>query len=217
MPNLSDEELDKLVYGPAGKKADPTPREQASNLDAVTQFKEGTLQGLLNVPETIGQLAERGIRQFKPDFTMPGHQRAAAFRRRVESSPGGIAGEVAGSVVPSFIPGIGQYSDLSMLARAAPLISRAGMGAAQGLISRPTSSDNAYFTQGMTGAALGALGGQSLARYIPPHVGHWIYNLPAAAKHALAFALLRGAGRVPPRVGATAAGAVTPESPQPNQ
>lgn len=210
-----DPEFDKLMYGEGGKKPAPSLSEQERDRDYVTSFKEGALQGLLNVPESLGQLAERGIRQVKPDFTMPFHERARAFRNRVESGPAGIAGEVAGSVLPSFIPGIGAYSDLSLLARGAPLAARMGMGAAQGMISRPVqganAGDNEYFTQGMTGAALGALGGQNLARYIPPHVGRWMYNLPHAIKHAIGVMLIKGAGRVPPRVGATAAGAVTPE------
>lgn len=213
-----DPEFDKLIYGSAGKPP-PTPRDEAQDVDAVSQFKEGALQGLLNVPESLGQLAEKGIRQIKPDFTMPFHEQARNFRNRVESSPAGIGGEVAGSVLPSFIPGIGAYTDLTMLARSAPTIARAGMGAAQGLISRPVSSknagDNEYFTQGAVGGALGALGAAPLARWIPPNVGYHLYHLPAQIKHLLAVSLLRGIGRVPPRVGATAAGAVTPEPDQP--
>lgn len=220
---MSDDEFYKSLYGPSGKPKAPaarTPREQADDQDMATQAKEGVWQGLLNVPESLGQLAEKGIRQMKPDFKMPLHDRAAAFRNRVESSPAGIGGEIAGSVLPSFLPVIGEYSDLAMLARAAPLVTRAGMGAAQGLISRPVSSanagDNEYFTQGMAGAALGAIGGQSLARFIPPHIGHWLYNLPAAAKHAVLQAMFRGAGRIPATTGATAAGALTPE-PEPQK
>lgn len=214
-----DAEFDKLIYGASGKPPERTAREEADQDDAVTQFKEGALQGLLNVPESLGQIAEKGIRQINPEFTMPFHERARDFRNRVEGSPAGIAGEVAGSVLPSFIPGIGAYSDLSMLARSAPTIARAGMGAAQGLISRPVSGknagDNEYFTQGAVGGALGALGGGALAKYIPPNVGYHLYHLPAQIKHLLAVALFRQAGRVPPRVGATAAGAITPEPNQP--
>jgi hypothetical protein len=205
--DLSDDELDKLVYGPAGKRATPYPTEQSRDTSAVTQFREGGLQGLLNVPETLGQLAERSVRQFKPDFTMPLHDRAREFRNRVESSPWGIAGEVAGSVFPSFIPGIGQYATA---ARGVPLATRAGYGFLQGVLSRPSSTNNEYLTQGATGALAGAIGGAPLARAIPPHIGHWLYSAPAHLKHWLGMKLIQAARSAPPGTAATAAGAMTP-------
>jgi hypothetical protein len=193
----------------------PTPEKPPESPgNAVTQFREGGIQGLLNLPESLGQLAERSIRAVRPGFVMPLHEQARNFRNRVESTPWGTAGEVAGSVLPSFIPGIGPAMDASLLARSAPMVSRGLAGMAQGMMSRPASSTNESFTQGAAGALAGAIGGGRAAQFVPPHIGHWILNLPSAAKHALGMALIRGAGMAPPRVAATAAGATTPREPQ---
>ena len=208
---MSDEEFYKSLYGGEGKPPAPLKRAPSDD-DPVTQFRQGSLQGLLNMPESLGQLAERGIRMTKPGFTMPFHASARDFRNRVESSGPGIAGEVAFTALPALIPGAGQY----MLASRAPLAMRTVLGATQGVLGRPSSgSQNEQFTQAVAGGVMGALGGGQLARYVPPHIGSWMHSLPHNIKIMLANSLLRSTRGIPPGAAGAAAGAVTPrENPQ---
>jgi hypothetical protein len=123
-PQPDTADLDKFLYSIGG-----SPENVRSHKDSHGSFMQGMGQAALGVPEFIGQAAEAGIRQFKPDFKMPLHDWASRYRREAESTPQGIAGEVAGTAGMMAIPFLGEASGAvegSQLARLAGLASRVG-------------------------------------------------------------------------------------------
>jgi len=146
MPRSPEDQkrLDQMMSGSLGSKAasstasDEPESSGGSVLEAPGDFARGAAQGGLNLVEGPAQWAEQGIRHIPgmSDFKMPLHDWAAGFRRRAESSPAGIAGEVVGSVAPFLIPG-GQLGGLVNASRLAELAARVPGGVrAMGAASR---------------------------------------------------------------------------------
>lgn len=126
-------------------------------------FMRGVGQGLLGYVEAPAQWAEHGIRMIPGEekFKMPLHDWAAGYRRRAESSPAGIAGEVAGSIAPMFIPVGGWLGGLARAAGGAEDVARVGGAAraAGALGLAPAEAANP--------AAAAVRGAGTMARAIP--------------------------------------------------
>lgn len=90
----------------AASKAEPPPDMEQEPLSE--QFRTGVRQGLLGYVEAPAYYAEKGIRQFAPNFRMPLHEWARNYRNRAESTLTGVAGEMAGTAAPLFLPGLGE-------------------------------------------------------------------------------------------------------------
>lgn len=171
----------------AGEKGATAPAAMAaSDDDSDPNFASGVGQGLLGFVEAPAYYAEKGIRQVDPSFRLPLHEWARKHRDWVESTGEGIAGEVAGTVAPAFIPGAGEVAEglrfatggadlvrlaemarmpgvASKLSRAGEFIGPAGRGAAQGayssVMSQPITDPQDFVNSLGTGAVLGgALG-----------------------------------------------------------
>lgn len=111
-----DKAVDAFLKRQGQTPGEPPKEEEAGSTSG--DFARGVGQGLLGYAEAPAQWVEHGIRNIPgmSEFKMPLHDWAADYRRRAESSPAGIAGEVAGSIAPMFIP-VGGW--LGGLARAA--------------------------------------------------------------------------------------------------
>jgi hypothetical protein len=147
-----DEARVKELLGPSGGGGSAPSADSETSGGSYGEvpgdFTRGVVQSGLNWVEGPAQWAEQGIRHLpgvSSDFKLPLHDWAAGFRRRAESSPAGIAGEVAGTAAPFFfgageagaaVRGAGLASDLERMAaasrgfanyaRAVPGVARAG-------------------------------------------------------------------------------------------
>ena len=188
-PIASDDDINKLLkergYEP-GSITGGTAGKVAPATNTVNQFIEdyplaaGFGQGVAGYAEAPAYYAEKGIQQFNPGFRMPLHDRAKDIRDRVESTPSGVAGEMAGTMAPAFIPIGGELGGLARgamgaedlarmagLARAYRAVPPGVRGAISGgtgaLMSRPATTPQEAWEQASTGALFGGLGGQAAA------------------------------------------------------
>lgn len=166
--DLSDEDLDKLVYGPPGRRVGPTPVESVKYETGGSQLGRGFAQGIANVVEAPIEAAESGASFLtgSPQSIVPSSLKdlAARFREQAEATPLGTAGEIGGSLMT----GEGELAALSRLPGAGralarwPGSTRAVLGGVQGLWSRPAESPQEAFTQAGTGAVIGGLAGRGI-------------------------------------------------------
>lgn len=198
-----DPEFDKLMYGEAGKPK-PSIRQDVSEEGGWTQFGRGLGQAVLNIPETPIYYGEKLTGMKVPFIPYAARNWARQYRNRAESTPFGIAGEAAGTLAS----GLGEMAvaarALPALARAGPLL-RGGLGAWQGIMSRPAGSKEEAIAQGVTGGTAGAVG-SAVQHTIPPSVMAWLSRAP----HSLIDLALRAAG-ASPGAAATVAGASAAE------
>lgn len=165
------------LSGAPGSVAAGTAGKVPPATNTINQFIEdypliaGVGQGVAGYGESIPYYLEKGVQQFKPDFQMPLHERAADIQKRVESTSAGRWGEVGGIMAPAFLPSgaLGRaMSELRMpellrLARTwedmGPGLRGMTQGAVGGLVSNPAKTPQEAWDQLTMGGLLGGVGG----------------------------------------------------------
>lgn len=208
MPTTYDDDakfLKSLGGTPPGNASAPTakpsvfapPDRDMSDEPLSQQFRTGLRQGFLGYAEAPAYYAEKGIRKFAPNFRMPLHEWAKAYRDRAESTTAGLAGEVTGTMAPLLLPGIGELGfgaraamgaeDLARMAQLARAV-RAGESAVGGLkLTAPAAA-----TMGERAASLAERVGPTARGAIRGGVGSLMAQ-PATSPEEVRNQLLSGA------------------------